>query len=60
MKEESFWDRLQAIDRRILYTLIVVVVAAPLLRPLSLPITVTSATRTAYEKVDEYAKPGST
>lgn len=58
-EKEGFWNRLQAIDQRILYVLIIVVVALPLMRPLSLPITVTSATRNAYEKVDEYSGPGS-
>lgn len=56
---EGLWNKLQAIDRRILYVLIIIVVVIPLLYPLSLPITITEATRTAYEKVDEYAKPGS-
>jgi len=57
--KEGIWNRMQTIDPRILYILIVVVIILPLLSPLALPITVTSSTRNAYEKIDEYSPPGS-
>jgi hypothetical protein len=57
--KEGIWSRLQTIDQRILYVLIVVVIILPLLSPISLPITVTSSTRNAYDRLDELSGPGS-
>lgn len=53
------WDRLQTIDRRVLYVLITLSVGIPLLSPLGLPLTISSETKTAYDKVDEYIQQGS-
>lgn len=59
MEGKGLWDRLQTIDRRILYVLVVLSVGIPLLNPLGLPLTVSAETRTAYDKVNEYIQPGS-
>ena len=59
MGESSIWDRLQTIDRRVIYVLVVLSVGIPLLNPLGLPLDVSSETRTAYDKVNEYIQPGS-
>lgn len=48
----GLWDRLQRVDRRILYTLIFLSVIIPTLFPLSLPTPVTQETVAFYEAVN--------
>ena len=48
----SIWERLQRIDRRILYTLIFLSVIIPVLEPLHLPTPITPQTRSFFEAVD--------
>ncbi len=48
----SFWERLQSIDPRILYTLIFLSVIIPVLFPLQLPTPVTDETEMFYESVE--------
>ncbi|HUU45896.1 MAG TPA: hypothetical protein VM118_09200 [Acidobacteriota bacterium] len=48
----SFWQRLQAVDRRILYTIIFVSVIIPTLWPLHLPTRVTQETQAFYDAVE--------
>lgn len=48
----SFWQRLQGVDRRILYTLIFASVIIPVLWPLHLPTPVTPESRAFFNAVD--------
>ncbi len=40
MSQESIWDRMQRIDRRIIYWTLFILLAIPFLRPLALPISI--------------------
>ncbi len=44
----SFWDRLVNLDVRILWVLLVVVLLAPMLKPIGLPLPMKAQTRSAY------------
>jgi hypothetical protein len=46
------WDRLQSIDRRVLYTLIFISVIIPVLEPLRLPMPVAPDTQEFYDAVE--------
>lgn len=46
------WVRLQNIDRRILYTILIMVVAIPLLNPIGLPLKITRETQSAFDAID--------
>ena len=48
----SIWERLQRIDRRVLYTLIFLSVIIPVLTPLHLPTPITPQSRAFFEAVD--------
>ena len=48
----SLWERLQRVDRRVLYTLIFISVIIPVLKPLHLPTPVTPETQAFFETVD--------
>lgn len=48
----SFWERLQSVDRRVLYTLIFLSVIIPVLMPLHLPTPITPQTRDFFAAVD--------
>lgn len=48
----SIWERLQRIDRRVLYTLIFLSVIIPVLMPLHLPTPITPQTRAFFNAVD--------
>lgn len=48
----SFWDRLQTVDRRILYTLIFAAVIIPVLWPLHLPTPTTPESQAFFNAVD--------
>jgi hypothetical protein len=43
---------LQNVDRRIIYTVLFIVLAVPLLKPIGLPISITNETRVAYDTID--------
>ncbi len=48
----GFWDRMQSIDPRILYTLIFLSIIIPVLIPLRLPTPITRETRAFYSSVE--------
>lgn len=48
----DFLTRLQNIDRRIIYTVVFVVLAVPMFKPLMLPLEITRETRASYEAVE--------
>lgn len=48
----TIWERLQSVDRRILYTLIFLSVIIPVVKPLRLPTPVTPETQAFYDAVD--------
>jgi hypothetical protein len=45
----TIWERLDQLDRRVYYWLLVIAIAAPLINPLGLPITINQSTRDLYE-----------
>ncbi|HTM00312.1 MAG TPA: hypothetical protein VL503_04195, partial [Candidatus Omnitrophota bacterium] len=49
----SLWTRLLRLDRRIIFVLIALATAIPLLRPVNLPIAVSPRVRAAYDTVDK-------
>ena len=50
---QSIWARLLRLDRRIIFVLIALATAIPLLRPVNLPIAVSPRVRAAYDTVDK-------
>ncbi|MBS7652595.1 MAG: hypothetical protein QW638_06450 [Candidatus Bathyarchaeia archaeon] len=40
MSQETIWDRLQRIDRRVIYWILFILLMVPFLRPLSLPVSI--------------------
>ncbi len=54
----NFWDRVSNLDRRILWAVQMIIVVAILLRPIGLPIAVSSETQLAYDFFDNLP-PGS-
>lgn len=48
----KWYDKLQNIDRRIIYLLLVVVTLVPLLRPLNIPLQVSESTRAVYNIIE--------
>ncbi|RLE56521.1 MAG: hypothetical protein DRJ30_01650 [Candidatus Methanomethylicota archaeon] len=55
---ETIWDKLENIDRRILYLLIWIVVLPPLISPIGLPISISPSTVAYYEAIEKLP-PGS-
>jgi hypothetical protein len=51
-------EKLQAIDRRILYLLLALAVAIPLYKPIGLPFTVGAEARDSFNYVEQNIKPG--
>jgi len=59
-KESSgFWEKLENIDHRILYWILIVAIAIPYLRPLGIPVPVTEPVQDFYNTLDALP-PGST
>jgi hypothetical protein len=56
-KNESILKRLQNVDTRIIYTLLIIALVAPLLKPLGMPIPISSIVQKFYGTVDSL-KPG--
>lgn len=48
MSSDTIWDKLQQIDRRVLYWIMFVALMIPFIRPIGLPITVAPSTRDLY------------
>ena len=51
-EQQNFWEKFVAIDRRILYALIFVIVGAVALRPLGLPVIVSADTQEYYDTIE--------
>lgn len=49
----TIWDKLQHIDRRILYFILVIVVAIPTMHPVNVPSPVTQMSRSLWETIDK-------
>lgn len=49
MSDQTIFDRLDKLDRRVYYWLIVIVITWPLISPIGLPITIKPSTRALYE-----------
>ena len=56
--ETSIWARMQTIDRRLLYWVLIIVIAIPYLRPLGIPVPITNPTQQFYNKLSSL-QPGS-
>lgn len=50
-KNNSIWDKLQNVDRRILYWVLFIGLIIPLLTPIGLPITISPTTASFYAKI---------
>ncbi|MGQ9737655.1 MAG: hypothetical protein ACUVRT_07015 [Armatimonadota bacterium] len=57
-KQVDFWERLQAIDRRILYVLLLVVITFPLFVPIRLPMVTMPSTQKLYQAIESIPKGG--
>lgn len=53
-KTRGLWKKMEHIDHRILYWLLIVVIAVPYLRPLGLPVPLTEYTKSFYKTVSEF------
>lgn len=51
-KQRDIWDRLQAIDRRILYALLLIVITVPLFKPIRLPMVTMPSTQKLYQAIE--------
>jgi hypothetical protein len=51
MSSDTIWDKMQRIDRRILYWILFVVLCIPFISPLGLPIEIAPSTRDLYDGV---------
>ena len=56
--EKTFWEKLQAVDRRIIFLFIAAAIIIPLLKPLGLPVNVTTEVEKVYDSIDAL-EPGS-
>ncbi|MCS7386733.1 MAG: hypothetical protein NDF55_08390 [archaeon GB-1867-005] len=56
--EVTIWEKLENVDRRIIYLLLWIVVLAPLISPLNLPVSISEETKIAYQYI-ENLPPGS-
>jgi hypothetical protein len=50
---KSFWEKMQAIDRRIIFLFVAVGVIIPLVVPLKLGVSVTSRVRSIYDRIEK-------
>lgn len=55
----NFWEKAMTTDRRVIYILLAVCIAIPLVKPLGLPVSIGQSTR-AYHTVIDALKPGDT
>jgi hypothetical protein len=51
MSKKSIFDRLQTIDRRIIYWILFILIAVPFLRPIGIPVFVTKQSQDLYNEV---------
>ena len=52
-EEITIWEKLENIDRRIIYLLLWIVVLWPLLSPIGLPVSISAETRVAYRFIED-------
>jgi hypothetical protein len=52
----TVWERLDKIDRKYIYTLLLLVLAWPLIRPLGLPVAVTPQVQSLYDTIEHIPK----
>lgn len=52
-EEITIWEKLENIDRRIIYLLLWIVVLWPLLSPIGLPVSISAETRVAYQFIED-------
>ena len=52
MAEKSLWERIQRIDRRVIYTIVLISTAIILIRPLGLPVPISESTRAVYDYIE--------
>lgn len=55
--DKGLWTKLTSVDPRVIYLLLVVVILAPLIRPIGMPIKITPQVQTFYRTIDAL-KPG--
>ncbi|MHB1461370.1 MAG: hypothetical protein ACYC1M_08840 [Armatimonadota bacterium] len=58
MERPDIWSRMQNIDRRYLYVLLMVVMILPIFNPIPLPMFITNSTQMAYDVVEKIPKHG--
>jgi len=49
----NFWDKLQYVDRRIIYTLLIIGVVTALINPMGLPISISGETEAFYDEINK-------
>lgn len=54
----DIWSRMQNIDRRYLYVLLMAVMIIPIFKPIPLPMYITNSTQMAYDSVEQIPKNG--
>ena len=54
----NFFERLQSLDRRVIYLFLALAIALPLLFPLGLPFSVGAEVRDSYDYIEENVNPG--
>lgn len=52
------WEKLNQIDVRILYVIMVILVVFPLLKPIGLPLPISTQTKNSYQAIEENIKEG--
>ena len=57
-EQVSIWERLDNLDRRILYWILILLIAIPYLNPLGIPVPITNPTRQFYNTLEDL-EPGS-
>jgi len=58
VEEKGIWSKLETLDQRIWYWILIVVLAFPLIRPLALPIAISDETKAAYNGMDNIPPDG--
>jgi hypothetical protein len=53
MASQTIWERLDKLDRRVYYWLLVIVIAWPLINPIGLPITIKPSTKALYNGLEQ-------
>jgi hypothetical protein len=51
-EKKDIWQRIEQMDRRIVYAFVIISIAIPIAKPMGLPITIGEATKAAYDYID--------